>query len=213
MKYKAILFDNDGTLVNTEPIFFETTRDIFANYNVELTYDFFVNEHLTKNVHTFDLLRRVNFSEEQIKGISAEREVLYGKRLRSGVELMDGTLKVLESLSGKVKMGIVTSSWKENLDIILDGLGIRHFFDFIVTADEVKVVKPDPTIYKIGIDKSGFSPSECVAIEDTERGVVSARRAGIDCYAVPHKMSLNNDFSKANGTLRNIKEIISILGV
>ncbi len=208
---KAIFFDNDGVLVDTEPLYFEATRLALEEYGVELTKDFYVNEHLKRNTSTFEPAKRKGFSEEQIDKIRDRRYEIYLGFLKTRVPPINGVSEALEQLYGKVKMGVVTSSMKWMMDEIFQANGLRKFFDFVVTIEDVKHGKPHPDPYLKAVKISGLKPAECLVIEDTERGVTAAKAAGLRCFAVPTELSAENDFSKADRVLKNLGELPPIV--
>ena len=205
--YKAIFWDNDGVLVNTEPLYFESTKKVLAEVDVELTMDYYINQNLKYSRSCFNLARDKGFSEEEIQQIRQKRNVLYADMLRKNVIVMDGVRETLENLHGKVMMGIVTSSCKFHLDIILDSNGLRKYFDFIVTIDDVKKGKPDPDAYLLALKKSSHKSENCLVIEDTERGVEAAKAANLSCFAIPNELSKSNNFSKADKILKSTREV------
>ena len=124
---------------------------------------------------------------------------------------MDGINKILQQLHKKYKMGIVTSSRKEHFDIIHQRNNIINYFNFVITSEDFKHSKPNPEPYLLGINKSNHLSSECIAIEDSERGVISAKRANLFCIAIPNKMTKNSNFDKADLILEDLSEILNYL--
>ena len=108
-------------------------------------------------------------------------------------------------------MGIVTSSRKDHFDIIHKRNNILQYFDFVITPNDYANSKPNPEPYLLGIKHSGYKDVECIAIEDSERGVISAKQANLYCIAVPNQMTISSDFSKADIIVNNIDEIMNLL--
>ena len=104
-------------------------------------------------------------------------------------------------------MGIVTSSRKEHFDIIHKRSNILKYFDFVITSDDFSKSKPNPEPYLIGIANTGYDASECVVIEDSERGVFSAKKANLFCIAIPNDMTAGSDFSQADIVINNLYDI------
>ena len=117
--------------------------------------------------------------------------------LKNECRIIDGAKEVVEKLYGKYLMGIVTSSRKDHFDIIHEPLGLLKFFDFILTANDYNKFKPDPEPYLLAVEKSGFSNDECLAVEDSERGLISAKAAGIHCFVIPSELTSNGNFTAA----------------
>lgn len=207
MPIKAIFWDNDGTLVDTEPAFFKATEEILKTIGIELSHEWYVNEQLTRGKSPFDLARLSGQSEESIQELRKKRDELYLKVLKTEVRIMPEVIKTLERLYGKIPMGIVTTCRKIHFEQIMEYTGLGKYFDFFIVREDVVNEKPNPEPYLKAWERSGFAKEECLAIEDTERGVTSAKAAGLFCYAIPNELSKNNDFSKADRVLKSLEEI------
>jgi beta-phosphoglucomutase-like phosphatase (HAD superfamily) len=85
------------------------------------------------------------------------------------------------------------------------------YFNFVLTGDDYTKFKPDPEPYVLAVRKSGFQKKECIAIEDSERGLISAKRAGISCIVIPTELTKTGNFSQADKILGNIKEVLEEL--
>lgn len=124
---------------------------------------------------------------------------------RPGVEL------VLTRLQKKVIMGVVTSSHADNFKLIHDRTGFGRFFDFVITGDDVIETKPSPEPYLAAVQRTGCAPRECVAIEDSERGLLSAKAAGITCWIIPTKLTRYGDFSMADKALTGVADVVRFI--
>ncbi len=109
-------------------------------------------------------------------------------------------------------MGVVTSSRRDHFDLIHARSGLRRFFDFVVTGDDVAHTKPNPEPYLKALEVSGRKAGECVAIEDSERGLAAAKAAGLECWVVPHALTRNGDFRSADRVLASLAEVVALLG-
>ena len=109
-------------------------------------------------------------------------------------------------------MGIVTSSRKDHFDMIHRNSNILQYFDFIITSDDFTCSKPHPEPYLLGIRHSGYNANQCIAIEDSERGVIAAKNANLFCLAIPNELTCKSDFSRADRILKNINEILDCFG-
>lgn len=210
-KIKAIFWDNDGVLVDTEKLYFEANRFVFSKYGVEVTEEIYVENYLKNAIGAWHMLNAKGYSEEMISSIRTERNEYYSKLLEEQSEAIVGAEHVLKSLRGKVLMGIVTSSRKDHFEMIHERTGFKKYFDFVLTADELEKLKPDPDPYLKALKRSGFKKEECIIVEDSERGLRAAIAAGIKCYVIPTHLTKNSDFSGAEKILNNIEEIVSIV--
>ena len=210
--FKAIFFDMDGTLVDTEPIFLRVTQEIFESVGVELSREYYIQHSLTYNKSTFDILRDKGFSEEECTKIRNERDIIYTKRLREEAEIFPMVHEVLEYLHKKYTLAVVTSSYQENFDIIVDKTDIKKYFDFWVVAEDVDPRhKPHPDCYKLALSRANKTPPDCLVVEDTERGVQAAKEAGMTCYVIPNTLSRYNNFARADKVLQSIGTLSSLL--
>ena len=120
---------------------------------------------------------------------------------------IQGLPEILSKLNNKYKMGIVTSSQREHFDIIHKRSNILKYFDFVITSNDFSNSKPSPEPYLIGINSTGYKASSCLAIEDSERGVIAAKKADLFCFALPNDMTAAGDFRKADVILDNLNDI------
>ena len=207
--FKAILWDNDGILVETEKWYFEATKQIMAKEGFNLSINTYRDTFLKKNTGAWHLLENTN--EKQAIRLRKKRNELYSSYLKTKDITMKGISKILETLCEQYAMGIVTSSRKEHFDIIHEKTDLLKYFNFIITSENFKKSKPNPEPYLLGIKETGLKASECFAIEDSERGVIAAKEANLFCFAVPNEMTKNSDFSRADIILNDLSEIFTFL--
>lgn len=206
---KAIFWDNDGVLVDTERLYFSATQQILSTVGVTLTKEMYVDLILVQGKGAWHLVKEKGISEDGVGHLRNERNSLYGKLLLQENTIIDGAKEVLDTLHKKYVMGIVTSSRKDHFELMHQSSGLLKYFDFILTGDDYTKYKPNPEPYLMAVDRSGFKKEECLAIEDSERGLTSAKAAGIHCYIIPTELTQNGNFSRADKVLTNIKDIIT----
>lgn len=211
MNYKAILWDNDGTLVNTEPLYFKSCEQVLAEEGLVLDRQWYLGHAMAKGKSAFEIATKAGLSSEAISKIRDRRNVYYSEYIEKGVVVMPGVVETLEALYGRVKMGVVTDSRREHFEKIMRVSCLSRYFDFFVTIDDAGRGKPDPAGYLQGIELSGFSAHECIAIEDTQRGLEAAVAAGLDCYVIPNDMTKGSDFLAAKGVLGSANEILDLV--
>jgi HAD superfamily hydrolase (TIGR01509 family) len=208
---KAIFWDNDGVLVDTEPLYFNATQRILATVGVTLSKEQFIEFVLVQGKGAWHLAVEKGISPNCIEDLRNQRDALYGNLLRQDCCIIDGAKEVLEALHSHYLMGIVTSSRKEHIDFIHQSSDLLKYFDFVVTGDDCKIIKPNPEPYLLAVKKSGFQKEECIAIEDSERGLKSAKNAGIGCIVIPTELTKTGNFSQADKIFGNIKEVLQEL--
>jgi HAD superfamily hydrolase (TIGR01509 family) len=209
--FKAILWDNDGVLVDTEHLYCEATRQVFASAGIALGDDDYRSMFLTGNMGAWHLLTVQGRPESEIARIREERNDIYSTLLRGRDHAIDGVKDVLQALHGRYAMGVVTSSRRDHFEIIHATSGLLDYFDFVLTREQYANAKPDPEPYRAGIARTGFSPAHCLAVEDTPRGLTAATGAGAKCVVIPNVLTRGGDFAAAYKVLRDIRELPAIL--
>ena len=204
---KAVIWDNDGVLVDTEELFFKATREVLSEIGVDLTAELFGRISLMQGRSTFYLAAAQGLKAEVIARLRTDRNRRYSDLLRNGVRVLDGVEDTLRRLRGKVLMGVVTSSLREHFDIIHSGTGLLHFFDFVLTREDYGKSKPNPDPFLTAVLRNGLQPEHCIIVEDSERGLAAAKAAGIRCIVVPNALTLGSNFSGAYRVLENVREV------
>jgi HAD superfamily hydrolase (TIGR01509 family) len=194
---RAVFWDNDGVLVDTEKLYFQATRELLLPAGVTLTTELFKRISLFEGRSAFDLAEEKGVPREEILRLQAERNRRYAELLAGGVRILDGVEETLGSLRGKVIQAIVTSSRRSHFDVMHAGTGLLPFFDFILTREDYVLSKPDPEPYRLAMERSGCLPEECLVVEDSERGLRAALAAGIRCIVVPNELTQGAAFAGA----------------
>jgi HAD superfamily hydrolase (TIGR01509 family) len=208
---KAIFWDNDGVLVNTEHIYFQATQRVLATIGISLTPEQYLQMFLVQGKGAWHLAEEKGFTTGEIEALRNQRNALYGQLLTEAPLVIDGVDRVLDSLHGRYLMGVVTSSRKDHFDVIHRNTGLLKYFDFVLTGEDYAQVKPDPAPYLKAIEKSGYGPEACLAVEDSLRGLTSAKAAGIKCIVVPTALTRTSNFDSADQVLENLHEILRFL--
>jgi HAD superfamily hydrolase (TIGR01509 family) len=189
-RIKGILWDNDGVLVNTEHLFYESNRELFAEHGIDLTPQQFFDWFLIENCGAWHLLHDKGYSKTDTDALRASRNARYSRLLASADRLaVDGIEHTLHRLWKRIPMGVVTSAKAEHFDLIHQKLQLRRFFDFVVTEEDASDSKPSPEPYLLGLKRLGIAASECLAVEDSPRGLQAARAAGIACIVLKHPLT------------------------
>ncbi len=204
---KAILWDNDGVLVDTEELYFRATQNVLAKVGIDLTRDLFIQISLKQGRSTFDLAAEQGQSQKVITQLRTDRNKRYSGLLKGGVRVLDGVADTLRRLHGKVSMGVVTSSRREHFEIIHKTTELLHFFDFVLTREDYKRPKPAPDPFLTTLKRNGLKPEHCIIVEDSERGLAAAKAAGIRCIVVPNRLTRGGNFSGAYSVLDSTREV------
>jgi beta-phosphoglucomutase family hydrolase len=181
----AVLFDVDGTMVNNtayhKEAWMEMTRRLGLNFS-ERDYHEKIharsNDKIVRNL--FD-----NPSEEQIKKIADEKEILYRSNFAPHLKEIPGLRRFLEELEqAGIACGAVSNSPLENVDFVLDGLNIRRFFKVAINRDMLKLGKPDPEGLLRAARELGFTSEKCIVFDDSASGFRACRNAKMKCIAI-----------------------------
>jgi HAD superfamily hydrolase (TIGR01509 family) len=208
---KAIFWDNDGVLVETEHLYFQATHQVLGSVGIRLTREAYIELFLVQGKGAWHLAAEHGIAPDRIEQLRNERNALYSDLLATATRLTPDITRVLDGLYGKYVMGVVTSSRRDHFDLIHRTTGLLKYFDFVLTASDFTRVKPDPEPYLRAVDRSGVGREACVAIEDSERGLESATRAGISCIVVPTALTQSSNFAGAQRVLGSIGEILTVL--
>lgn len=194
---KTILFDLDGTLIPTELPFFESFQEVILNdYGINLTIDEYREQEMSKDSGLIPYLMD--------KGLEIIDENMFMDKVYSKyntkLEQLLSSPKVSNSFSAVnalkksgYRIGLVTTSRRKYVDKILSALGNEELFESIVTREDVKNQKPDPESYNLILKKMKELPDNCLVIEDSIRGLESAKKANLNCVLVSEHTILNRE--------------------
>ena len=210
MEIKYLLFDNDGVLVDTEKLYFRATKEVLSTIGVELTHSGYLQLQ-AKGQSGFDLAEADGVSAAHINELRIQRNDLYQKYIKTEQIDVPGVIETIKQLRCKYRMAIVSTARPEDFELIHGGRSILHYMDFALTAGDYVKHKPEPEPYLTALMRFKAEPAEAIVIEDSQRGLESAYRAGIDCYIISSEFTKNQDFSKAKTVLGSIRELPSIL--
>jgi len=169
---EAILWDNDGILVDTERLFFESTRRILATIGIQLTSERFLELSMRQGRSAFDLATESGWQREQVTNLKRQRDLVYSKMLRKETRILPGVAETLKTLHGHTRMAVVTSSQRQHFDVMHANLGLVRYFEFVLAREDYGKTKPDPESYLLALERLGIKAPNCVAVEDSERGLM-----------------------------------------
>jgi len=206
---EAILWDNDGVLVDTEGVFFQATRDALASAGVELTLEQFLDLSMRQGRSAFDLLASKGWTAEQLAGLKERRDADYVRMLQEQTRVLEGVLQTLRELQGRLRMAIVTSCRRKHFEVMHASTCLAEFFEFVLAREDYGRTKPDPEPYLLALERLRLTADQCVAIEDSERGLAAARAAGLRCLVIPNEMTRGCNFEGATAVLETAAAVPS----
>jgi HAD superfamily hydrolase (TIGR01509 family) len=197
----------DGILVDTEPIMAKSVMLALADQGIHLAEHEYYDNWTRKGKGIVDFIKGKSLTLN-IKKYRITRNKVYLEFLKTNIPLITGTRETIAKLSKTYKLGLVSSSSLEFVHTILKSTDLEKYFSTIVTAEDVKREKPAPDGFLLAAKRLQVDPKECVAIEDAEKGVIAAKNAGMKVIAIPNSKTNDNDFSRADLIIENIKSLM-----
>lgn len=192
---RAVLWDLDGTLVDSEEYHWLSWRDTLAPEGVSVTYDQFLASFGQKNDRILRDWLGPPADAARIQRIGDAKEAEY-RRLaaeRGLVPLAGAAEWVARLRQAGWKQAIASSAPRLNVEVMLRALKMEQMFDAVVAAEDVTAGKPDPQVFRAAAFRLRVTPSHCVVVEDALAGVEAARRAGMRCIGVSRTTILDAD--------------------
>ena len=212
MTVKAVIFDMDGVIFDTERVYMNIWKDVYKRHGLKITEEFYVSLIGRDRNSIIGILHDKFGQELDTTMMFAEcDEELKKAILRGEVPVKKGAIELFDYLKEKkIKMALATSSSKEKLEMQLMIQDLKEIFDVIVCADDVRTSKPNPEIFLVSAKKLGMNTDSCVVIEDSPAGIQAAYNAGIRSIHV-------EDLKKADDLIidlseRQFKSLVEVKG-
>lgn len=202
----AIIFDLDGLLADTERLHYRAYQAALNEHGVTVSEAEYAEHWVRFGKGISDWVDKHRLALDP-QALRLRKSAFYQELLASSLLPMDGALQVLNMLSGRMKLALASSSYRDAVDGVLAGLGAGKFFDVVVSGVDVPRVKPAPDIFLKAASDLCVPPAQCLVVEDAEKGVIAAHRAGMRCVAVPNDYTRHHDFSKATRVCYSLTEI------
>ncbi|GGY54953.1 hydrolase [Streptomyces xanthochromogenes] len=191
----SVIFDLDGTLVDSEPNYYEAARQVLARYGLP---DFSWEQHARfigiGTRETLEILDRQHTLTGPIEEMLAAKNAAYLELARTSTEVFPEMRAFVERLHADgVRMAVASGSSRSAIDAVLAGTGLAPFMDLVVSAEEVERGKPEPDVFLEAARRLGAAPADCVVLEDAPPGAAAAHAAGMRCIAVPYLPQSSGD--------------------
>ena len=195
---KAFLFDLNGTMIDDMQYHVTAWHRLLNEMGANISMERMKEECYGKAKELIERILPGRFTEAERDAIGDQKEAVYREEFRPHLKLLPGLVEVLEgAYNSGIKMAIGSAAIMANIDFVLDGLNIRHYFSAIVSADDVTNSKPDPETYLKCADRLSVDPADCIVFEDVPKGVESAERAGMQSVVIT-LMHTKEEFSQFN---------------
>ncbi|MFT3947769.1 MAG: HAD family phosphatase [Agriterribacter sp.] len=211
IEIKALVFDLNGTMIDDMAYHTVAWKDILNNdLNANLTEAQVKKQMYGKNEEVLErIFGKGHFTKEETDNISVEKEKRYQKAFLPQLKLIEGLNAFLAFAHSKnIPMAIGSAAIPFNIDFVLDNLRIRHYFSAIVSADDVKMSKPDPETFTKAAKLLNVRPENCIVFEDAPKGVEAAENAGMKAIVLT-TMHSHDEFSQYHniiGFIKNYKD-------
>jgi HAD superfamily hydrolase (TIGR01509 family) len=205
---KAVIFDMDGVMIDSEPLWEKTERKLLARRGIDYSPEYRdqivglnQNDSGTLLIDTFKL-------EETVSDIINERVDILTEIYEEELELVPQLVPLLEDLRMEnYPLAVASSSPLRVVDFVLEMFSLHEYFLEVVSGDCAENGKPHPDIYLQTAERLGVKPEDCIAIEDSINGVKSAKAAGMFCIAIPDKRLSPDKFNEADMIMDSLEEL------
>jgi HAD superfamily hydrolase (TIGR01509 family) len=210
--FEVVLFDNDGVLVDTETLYFQATREALAQAGVTLTAADYVELFLRQGRGAWHLAEAQGTDAATIDRLRAWRDRRYGALIDAGDVAVPGALAAVRAIAAGRRLAIVTSSMPEPFTRAHARSGLLPYFELVLTRETYSHSKPHPEPYLTAVERLGANPAGCLVIEDSERGLIAAKAAGLACWVVPSALTRHESFDAADAVLPDLAAVTARLG-
>lgn len=196
---RAIIFDFDGVIVDSEPLIMKLFQETAANVGLTLTAEEYYRDYLALDDRGIVelLFRRHGRALEpaRLDQLVAWKARAYQEMIRDGLPALPGSIDFIRRVANDYPLAIASGSLRAEVEYLLTKLGLRNEFAVLATAEDFERSKPDPEVYQKALAglqrldafrRNPLKPAECLAIEDAPGGVYAAQSAGIKCLALTH---------------------------
>ena len=209
-KFKAILFDLDGVIIDSDFLHEEAKKANLIHYHFEITEIDWekIKHHATSQIYQWlwEHHPDIKFSEKEFMGFKSQ---YFLKFASSKIKLMPGVLVFIKYLKKRgIRLALVTATRRGSLEVFLNKFNLRSYFEVIIAEDDVKKLKPHPEAYSKAIKLLSLKPKDCLVIEDTKLGVESGKSAG--CQVIGKIGTISSDrliMAGVDGVFNHFHEI------
>ena len=204
---KALIFDLDGTLANTEMLHYQAWKEALLNNGVyQFSFETFLNYVGTSNEKVATDFIKSDKIEKSAAELIREKQDMYMEYIPE-IKLCDGVREILSRYHKKKVLAVASSSYKQEIMAILGANDLTEYFSEVIGGDMVERKKPDPEIYLRVQSLLNLASEECLAFEDSSSGLIAAKNAGMYGVAIPNEFTRNHDFSRADYILGTLAEV------
>lgn len=211
MRYSALCFDLDGTLINSIPLWEEAIQYMFSTVGITVTHEDFLTTYAPVAQHT-TWLRKYDVDPAQEDQLRIIRNAHYIALLRERITWCPGALDLLIALQGKLPLALITNSHTDWVDASDAHLSLRQYFAAVLTADDMgDLGKPHPHGFLLAADRMNADPKQCVNIGDMDIDVEGPHRAGMQAIVIPGPFTSKQTKEKADAVYESLEQLRGVL--
>ncbi len=203
---KALVFDMDGLMIDSERLYFDVEKQIARRYGKKVKDETLWRMMGRRPIEGLTIfVRELGLPLDPAEAVKIRNDLMREK-MKQDLLPMPGLFHIINAFYGQLKLAVSTGAPQEFLDIAVDKLGIRDKFDVLLASDDIRRGKPDPEIFLKTCERLGVAPGKAIVLEDSENGVIAGKRAGSTVIAVPSEHTRGQDFSQADFIAANLFE-------
>lgn len=181
---KALIFDMDGVVINSEPLHFIATKQLLKRYGKEFTWEDHLKFLGTTEEYTWSKLAKDLNLKKDHNQLMEEKTKIFVKLIETEGKAMKGALELLKDLKGKTLLALASNSPYAHVAAVLSRLHLQDTFDTILCENDVTHPKPHPEIYLKAAERLNVKPEECIVIEDSPVGIEAGKKARMHCIGL-----------------------------
>jgi len=202
--FDAILFDNDGVLVDTEHLYFRANQEALAGVGVQLDAADYVELFLRQGKGAWHLARERGLGPADVDALRAARDRRYVELVETADVVIPGVAEIVPALARRYRLAIVTSSEPAPFARTHARTGLLPHFELVLAQGDYARAKPEPDPYLRAVERLGVAGERCLVIEDSERGLIAAKAAGLRCWVIPSALTAGGRFDAADAVLDDL---------
>lgn len=224
--FKAVIFDFDGVIADSELLHYEALNTIFKRFGVDIPKDVHWATYLgysdLENIEAVNRDYNMGLDDSAIAEQIAEKKIIFDELAKTDAVIIDGVAEFIRMLvDNAIRIAVCSGALRSDIDLMLDGAAFKDVFEEIVTADDVKHGKPDPEGYLLALERLNagggepIRPEECIVIEDSHWGLEAAAAAGMNPIAVTNSYPADQLDGKACKIVDRLDELTmeDLLGI
>lgn len=209
---KAVIFDMDGVIIDSESIHREVEKKIFNSLGVNISdeeHDTYVG--MTSMGMWREIKSRHNLKEsssvEELTKMSVENYIKFIQGNKS-IEPIEGVVELIDDLhKNNIKLAIASSAVRKSIETVVCMFRLEKYFNIRISGEDIKRGKPEPDIFLMAAERLGVQPEDCIVVEDSKNGVHAAKKAGMKCIGFRNQSSGDQDLSSADMIIKKFHDI------